>query len=810
MAKIKSNNFLDTVDSVFNDAKRQGVLHLYAEGDRLTGRHIRIGNRNLFHFGTTGYLGLEQDQRLKKAAIDAINRYGTQFPLSKTYISHPLYRTLEEKVAKMYATPIIITKNSTLGHLGVIPSAVADQDAIILDHQVHWSVQSAVKVLKTRSIPIDMIRHNHLEMLEDRIRKLSSKHRRIWYMADGVYSMFGDVSPIADLLDLCNKYPQLHLYFDDVHGMSWIGKNGTGYVLDNLREQLPEQILLFGTLSKTFGASGSVLTCSNAKMYAKIKNFGGPLTFSAQLEPASVAAAIASAKIHLSPEIYSLQADLGERIAYFNMLLGQANLPLVEKNNSPVFYIGTGMPVTGYNFVNRMMQEGYFVNLGLFPAVPVKNTGVRITISRHNQKQEIKGLVQAMQYHYPLALEETYTSDGKVRSAFKLPILERIKKIDKKPTNDLKVQYTNSISKIPKNIWDALLGEYGIFDWEGLRFLEALFSNNKKKEENWGFHYYLVRDLMNKPVLATFFTYSLWKDDMLAPESVSRKVEEARQQNPYHMTSNVLGMGSLFTEGNHLYLDTTHALWYEALLQMLDNLEMLDRSLNTKMLVLRDFIKDDKLHDFFHKHGFIPVSMPDSSIITNLDWQDSTTYISKLSKRSRSHFRKDIAPYEERFKVVVRDKIAPSQHDHLFHLLENVRQNNLGLNTFSFPKKIFKLINDHPCWEFIILKLKGAFATEGKELTVGVMLCYKNIDKGYVPAFIGMDYEYAKVHQIYRQLLYQTIKRAGGIGCKKIPFGLTAAFEKRKLGAKTISKFAYIQSKDNYKLELVGMLENSV
>ncbi len=690
MAKIKHNNFLDTVDSVFNDAKRQGVLHLYAEGDRLTGRHIRIGQRNLFHFGTTGYLGLEQDQRLKKAAMDAIDRYGTQFPLSKTYISHPLYRTLEEKLTEMYSTPIIITKNSTLGHLGVIPSAVADQDAIVLDHQVHWSVQSAVKLLKSRSIPIDMIRHNNLEMLEDRIRKLSSKHRRIWYMADGVYSMFGDVSPIAELIELCNKYPQLHLYFDDVHGMSWIGKNGTGYVLDNLKE-LPEQILLFGTLSKTFGASGSVLTCSNAKMYAKIKNFGGPLTFSAQLEPASVAAAIASANIHLSPEIYSLQADLEERIAYFNMLLAQSDLPLVEKNNSPVFYIGTGMPITGYNFVNRMMQEGYFVNLGLFPAVPVKNTGVRITISRHNQQEEIKGLVEAMQYHYPRALEATYSSDEKVRSAFKLPTLD-IKKIDKESKNNLKVQYTNSISKIPKNSWDALLGEYGIFDWEGLRFLEALFSKNKKKEENWGFHYYIFRDLMNKPVLATFFTYSLWKDDMLAPESVSRKVEESRQQNPYLMTSNVLGMGSLFTEGNHMYLDTSHALWHEALLQMLEALEALealDHKLNTKMLVFRDFIKDDKLHDFFHNHGFIQVSMPDSSIITKLNWQDSSTYISNLTKRSRSHFRKDIAAYEERFRVEVKDKIDPHGHDHLFNLLENVRHNNLGLNTFSFPKKIF-------------------------------------------------------------------------------------------------------------------------
>ena len=57
-------------------------------------------------------------------------------------------------------------------------------------------------------------------------------------MADGVYSMFGDYAPIAELIELTKKYSQLHLYFDDVHGMSWIGKNGTGFVFDSIKELL--------------------------------------------------------------------------------------------------------------------------------------------------------------------------------------------------------------------------------------------------------------------------------------------------------------------------------------------------------------------------------------------------------------------------------------------------------------------------------------------------------------------------------------------------------------------------------------------
>src|SRR5690606_32091160 len=161
---------------------------------------------------------------------------------------------------------------------------------------------------------------------------------------------------------------------------------------------------------KTFGASGAVLVCPDREMYQRIKAFGGPLTFSAQLEPAAVGAAIASANIHLSPEIYRLQKDLGMRIHYFNGLLEGTDLPVVDHNGSPVFYVGTGMPETGYCFVNRLMAEGFYVNLGMFPAVPVKNTGVRITISRHNQKEDIKALADAMVYHYPKALEESDTT----------------------------------------------------------------------------------------------------------------------------------------------------------------------------------------------------------------------------------------------------------------------------------------------------------------------------------------------------------------------------------------------------------------
>lgn len=805
MAKIKHNNFLDTVDEVISDAKKMGIVHLYTEDEELSGRRVKIKGKNLFHFGTTGYLGLEQDVRLKDAAIDAIRKYGTQFPLSKTYISHPLYKGLEDRLEAMYNNPVIITKNSTLGHIGVIPCVVRDEDGVILDHQVHWSVQSAAQILKTRNIPVEMIRHSNLDMLEDKIKEMTTKCERIWYMADGVYSMYGDCAPIAELMDLCKKYPQLHLYFDDVHGMSWAGKNGTGYVMSKL-EELPENVLLFGTLSKTFGASGAVLVTSNQKIHKQIKNFGGPLTFSAQLEPASAAAAIASADIHLSEEIYAMQAQLFDRITYFNDLLSKTDLPLMANNNCPVFYIGTGLPVTGYNFVNRLMNEGFYANLGLYPAVPVKNTGVRITISRHNQREEMKALVDAMVYHYPKALEETGTTKNKVRNAFKMPFIAEETPIVTVP--ELKLQYESTIQNIDKNEWNTLLGKQSTFDWNGMEFLEKSFAGNDKPEHNSSFHYYIIRDQKDNPVLATFMSAALWKDDMLAPASVSLQLEEKRKNDPYYLTSNVISMGSLFTEGNHCYLDKNHPNWRDAITSLLNHVETLKENKDSSMTVLRDFEEDEALNEFLHNRGFIKINMPESCIVNDLSWNDTEGYLASLSSRSRKHFRSDIQPYERFFDVEYQDTIQPNQLDTFYSLFENVRAHNVDLNTFSFSKKLFQEMSANPNWEFITLYLKKEYDTRAERTPVAVMFCYKNMEHTYVPSFIGMDYNYTSEYQIYRQMLYQTIKRAKSLDYKKIDFGLSASFEKKKVGATLVQKVAYIQAKDNFSMELMGVMQN--
>ena len=269
------------------------------------------------------------------------------------------------------------------------------------------------------------------------------------------------------------------------------------------------------------------------------------------------------------------------------------------------------------------------------------------------------------------------------------------------------------------------------------------------------------------------------------------------------MTSKVLGMGSLFTEGNHCYINKKHALSKQALLLLLEKAEILYQELNADMLVLRDFEQSQWLSDVFHNLGFIKIAMPQTCVITNVNWTNNQEFAAILSPRSKKHFLREVLPCEKMFRIVIKDRLSDHEIARAYSLYKNVKNNNYAVNTFTYPISVFQKMATHPYWEFILLYLKEDTDQE----PVGILFCYKNSGHTYVPSLIGMDYTVPKKYNLYRQLLFQGIKRAQQLHYKRVELGITATFEKRKLGALVVSKSAYLQAKDNFSMELINTMQ---
>ncbi len=799
----------DSINDIISKGKQKGIWQLYNESPQGQGRTIEIDNKELINFGSCSYLGLDFDPRLIEATIEGVTKFGTQVSSSRTYLSSGLYKELEFLISSIFHRPVVISATTTLGHLSSIPVLVGQDDAVILDQSVHASIQQAVQTVKSRGISVDIVRHNNLEQLEDKLRTLRQKHDVIWYMADGIYSMYGEECPINELYHLMDKYPQLHLYIDDAHGLSWAGKNGAGFIASKVH--LHERMILTGSLHKAFGSVGGVIVCPDNEMADRIRNCGNTLVFSGPINPPMLSASIASAKIHLSDEIYHLQDELKELITFANGQANKQDLPLPYENHSPITFIGVGRVNIGYNLTQHLIKEGFYTNLAVFPAVPMKNTGIRICSTLHHNKSDYTKLMAAIAHHLPAAIDEDNWSRNKIQRAFSLPNLNVIeqaakpKVISKKKSAKLDYVLSKSIREIPKFVWNQLFPD-AFHSWDGMKFLEEVFTGNHDKENNWSFFYYVVYDKDDNIVLATVLTKAVWKDDMLAHKDISSNIELQRIQNKYFLTTDVLAMGTLMSEGNHLFVNKKHSLADEAIKGLLEKLRDLQESENAGSLVLRDFKIDTGLRPLFLDMGFVGMNMPDNHSIDGIMEQTVNEYIKNLSKNSRKHFKRNILPYEKFYDVQIITEVPDKQTiDHWYQLYLNVKNKNLSLNTFELPKKLFKqAAKNLNLWDIIELKLKPEFEPRATQ-AVAVLFSYKS-KQSYSPHIIGIDYEFNGEYQCYRQAHYQAIQRTVELGFQNIKLGYMASIEKQRLGAKIIPTVIFAENADNFGVEAINVL----
>lgn len=809
--KKKAINIVDTVNDIISLGRERGVLLQYTDDQSYDGRTISINGKRLINFGSCSYLGLENDQRLKDAAIDAINRYGIQYSSSRTYVSCTSYTELEHLVSRIFENDVVLTPTTTLGHLSVIPIVVEEGDVIILDQQAHASIQGAAHQMQLKGVPVTVVRHNDMDELEKKIIHYSANYNRVWYMIDGVYSMYGDYPSFDKLKTFLDKYRSFHLYVDDAHGMSWNGKNGRGVTLSKI--ELTEKMIVGSSFAKGFGTGGGVFVFTDKALAQKVRNCGGPLVFSGPSQIPTIAASIASAKIHLSPEITIRQEELKKRIHYCHELLTRHNLPVISNPDAPVTFVGLGLTKVGYNLVQRLKNDGFFTNLSIFPAVPEVCTGLRFTLTLHHTFEDIENLVNKIAYHFPKALTDEGRTMKDIHRAFRK--VAQFKEIEQAPvpviintSEEFNIQHETTIKNIDENLWNELIGNKGANDWKELLFFEETFSRNKLPEHNWSFHYYIVRDENYKPVLATFFTSTIAKDDMFSPSAVSKQLEQVRKNDKYYLSSKIFTMGCMLSVGQHIWIDKARTDWKKALMTLLDKVWEDQEKEEAMVLSLRDFSPDDKeLKEFFMDQGFITLDIPDGHIIDNLSWTGNEGFLQSIDRDKKYYVRKRALDYEHRFEVNVVNQATVDQINHYYRLYKNVSAKSYEIIGFDLHKAFFDNVIKHPQWELLEIKLKPEFDRRSEREAVAMAISYKTKDN-YCFLVTGIDYNYLEQHHVYAQALWQTIKRANELGLKTINMGITASQNKRKFGAKVIKNVMYVQTKDSFNASVIATIAN--
>lgn len=376
---------------------RSGQIRI--DDDRLEGAFITVDGRKIVDFGSCSYLGLNRDPTLKAAAVDAVDRFGTGHSSSPMYTALGLYTDLEHRLEKILGASVAIAPTTTLAHLAALPVLAGPDDLVLMDQHAHASLHLAIDVLRGRGVAVGLLPHSDVAALRTRLNETASEFDKVWYVADGIYSMFGDVAPVSDIHPLLDEYHNLHLYYDDAHGFGWQGLHGRGHVLNEVPWH--DRMVVAAGFAKSFGTTGGVLAFGNARLARRVQYTGGPFTFSGPLQPATLGASVASANFHLSEAHHTSQRLLIERMELAQVLLNEYGLPVANDELTPIWFIRIGHLETVLEVTRALMDDGYYVNPAGYPAVPMGSAGLRFTQTLHQSESQLRGMIDSIARHLP-------------------------------------------------------------------------------------------------------------------------------------------------------------------------------------------------------------------------------------------------------------------------------------------------------------------------------------------------------------------------------------------------------------------------
>ena len=348
---------------------------------------VRVDGRDVVAFCSNDYLGLAADPRLNEAAREGVSRYGVGGGASHLILGHSeAHHALELALAEFVSLPrALLFSTGYMANLGVVTALVGRGDAIFADKLNHASLNDAAQLSRAE---FKRYQHGDLAMLERALAAHPARRKLV--VTDAVFSMDGDIAPVPELLELCERH-DAWLLLDDAHGFGVLGVTGAG-VLQHFGVA-SERIIYMATLGKAAGVFGAFVAGAPALIEWLLQR-ARPYVYTTATPP------MLAHTLLKSLEIIAAESERRELLARLIARLKQgcAGLPWrLMSSDTAIQPLVIGATDAAMRVAEALLQRGLLVPAIRPPTVPEGTARLRSSLSAGHTLAQVDRLVQALQ-----------------------------------------------------------------------------------------------------------------------------------------------------------------------------------------------------------------------------------------------------------------------------------------------------------------------------------------------------------------------------------------------------------------------------
>jgi 8-amino-7-oxononanoate synthase len=367
-------------------ALRAGLAKLEAASLRRELRPVRDGA--LLDFASNDYLGLARHPALIEASCRATAEHGTGAGASRLVTgTTAAVLELERRLAAWKEKEAALVFGSGYAAaLGTIPAVAGKGDMIVLDKLAHASLIDAARL---SGATVRVFPHNRMNSLGKLLEKISTGAGRVLIVTESLFSMDGDIAPLAELIELKDRHGAW-LLVDEAHATGLYGATGAGLVDEAGLSGRVE--IVMGTLSKALGSVGGYIAGSRV-LIDWLVNRARSFIYSTALPPGAIAASLAAVELAQGAEGTALRLRLRENIALFRDQLPPRWASHVTGAIQPLV---CGESEFALHLAGTLREQGFLIPAIRYPTVPRHAARLRVTLSAAHREKNIRALTEAL------------------------------------------------------------------------------------------------------------------------------------------------------------------------------------------------------------------------------------------------------------------------------------------------------------------------------------------------------------------------------------------------------------------------------